>query len=109
MLFLLILVFFFFSGMTGLIYQVIWTRMVVKVIGAPLFAISMILTVFMGGLGIGSYLASRHIDKIQDTVKLIMIFWRQVKTSNIVMIKFFVRFFMVMLRSKGLKNIVKAI
>jgi spermidine synthase len=73
-LFLLILVCFFFSGMTGLIYQVIWTRMVVKVIGAAPFAISIILTVFMGGLGIGSYLASRHIDKIKDTVKLIKIY-----------------------------------
>ena len=50
---------FFISGFTGLIYEIIWTRMIVKVIGSAPFAISIVLTVFMGGLGLGSYLAER--------------------------------------------------
>ena len=51
----LVLVCFFFSGLTGLIYEILWTRMIVKIIGGAPFAVSIILTVFMGGLGLGSY------------------------------------------------------
>jgi len=51
---LLILVCFFLSGLTGLIYEVLWTRMIVKIIGGAPFAVSIILTVFMGGLGLGA-------------------------------------------------------
>jgi len=55
----LVLVCFFFSGLTGLIYEILWTRMIVKIIGGAPFAVSIILTVFMGGLGLGSYLAGQ--------------------------------------------------
>lgn len=70
----IILTFFLFSGMAGLIYEILWTRMLVKIIGAAPFAISIILTIFMGGLGLGSYLASRYIDRIQPLSKLIKIY-----------------------------------
>ena len=59
---ILILVCFFLSGLTGLIYEVLWTRMIVKIIGGAPFAVSIILTVFMGGLGLGAYIASRIVD-----------------------------------------------
>ncbi len=65
---------FFLSGMTGLIYEILWTRMVVKIIGSAPFAVSIILTVFMGGLGLGSYIASRHIDKIKAPLVLLRIY-----------------------------------
>lgn len=71
---LLILVCFFLSGITGLVYEVLWTRMIVKVIGSAPFAVGIVLTVFMGGLGLGSFLASRHIDKIEKPTKLIKIY-----------------------------------
>ena len=64
---LIILTLFLCSGMTGLLYEVIWSRMIVKVIGAAPFAISIVLTVFMGGLGLGSYLAGRYVDRIQKS------------------------------------------
>jgi len=70
----LILVCFFFSGMTGLIYEILWTRMIVKVIGGAPFAISIILTVFMGGLGLGSYIASRYIDRVENPLKLVRLY-----------------------------------
>ena len=50
---------FFLSGLTGLVYEILWTRMIVKVIGSAPFSVSIILTVFMGGVGLGSFLASR--------------------------------------------------
>ncbi|MHC4069825.1 MAG: fused MFS/spermidine synthase, partial [Planctomycetota bacterium] len=71
---LLVLVCFFLSGVTGLIYEILWTRMLVKVIGGAPFAISIILTIFMGGLGLGSYLASRRIDRIKEPLRLVRIY-----------------------------------
>lgn len=71
---LMILVLFLCSGMTGLLYQVIWSRMIVKVIGAAPFAISIVLTVFMGGLGLGSYLAGRYIDQIKKSSQLLQLY-----------------------------------
>jgi len=70
----LILFFFFLSGLTGLIYEILWIRMIVEIIGGAPFAISIILTVFMGGLGLGSYLASRIIDRIDQPMKLVKIY-----------------------------------
>ena len=71
---LLVLICFFFSGLTGLIYEILWTRMIVKIIGGAPFAVSIVLTVFMGGLGLGSFLAGRTIDRIREPVKLVKIY-----------------------------------
>jgi spermidine synthase len=65
---------FFVSGLTGLIYEVLWTRMIVKIIGSAPFAVSIVLTVFMGGLGLGSYIASKTIDQIKNPLKLIRLY-----------------------------------
>jgi len=56
----LVLSCFFLSGLTGLIYEILWTRMIVKVIGSAPFAVSIILTVFMGGLGLGCPFCGKH-------------------------------------------------
>jgi spermidine synthase len=66
-----VLLCFFLSGVTGLIYEVLWTRMIVKIIGGAPFAVSIILTVFMGGLGLGSYIAGRVIDDFKNPAKLL--------------------------------------
>lgn len=60
----LILVCFFLSGMTALIYEIVWMRLISRIIGGAPFAVSTILVVFMGGLGIGSWLAGRKVDAI---------------------------------------------
>jgi len=72
--FYLILSCFFVSGLTGLTYEILWTRMIVKIIGSAPFAVSMVLTVFMGGLGLGSYIAGRKIDRIKDPLQLIRLY-----------------------------------
>jgi len=70
----LVLVCFFFSGLTGLVYEILWTRMIVKIIGGAPFAVSIVLAVFMAGLGLGSYLASRTIDRVKEPLKLVRIY-----------------------------------
>ncbi|RJP78652.1 MAG: hypothetical protein C4522_12170 [Desulfobacteraceae bacterium] len=73
-LFTLILICFFISGFTGLIYEILWTRLIVKVIGSAPFSVSIVLTVFMGGLGLGSYLAGKRIDRIKNPLTLVRIY-----------------------------------
>ena len=65
---------FFFSGFSGLAYEILWTRMIVKIIGSAPFAVAIVLTVFMGGLGLGSYLAGRSIDRIKEPHRLVRLY-----------------------------------
>ncbi|MCA9669353.1 MAG: fused MFS/spermidine synthase [Myxococcales bacterium] len=60
---------FFLSGASGLIFQVIWTRMFSLVFGATTLALSTVLTAFMGGLALGSFIAGRLADRIKDPLK----------------------------------------
>ncbi len=55
----IIFIIFFFSGVSGLIYEVVWTRMLVLVFGATALAVSAVLTAFMAGLALGGYSAGR--------------------------------------------------
>ena len=43
---------FLFSGFTGLVYEVLWTRMFALVFGVTTFAISTVLATFMAGLAL---------------------------------------------------------
>lgn len=57
---------FFVSGACGLIYEIVWSRLLVFVFGGTTFAITTVLGCFMGGLAVGSYLAgrlSRRVDR----------------------------------------------
>lgn len=62
--FALIVVLFVGSGFSSLIYQVVWTRLLVLVFGSTTLATSTVLAVFMGGLALGSWLCGRLVDKI---------------------------------------------
>src|ERR1043165_1135364 len=50
---------FILSGATGLIYEVLWARMLGLVFGATTLAVSTVLAAFMGGLALGSALAGK--------------------------------------------------
>jgi spermidine synthase len=59
----LVYVLFFLSGLTSLIYEVIWTREFGLVFGVTTYAVSTVLAAFFTGLAIGSYTAGRLIDR----------------------------------------------
>jgi spermidine synthase len=65
----IVLLCFFVSGMSGLIYEVIWTRLLGLVFGNTVFANSTVLTAYMAGLALGSYLSSKYADKIKRALK----------------------------------------
>ena len=65
----LVAVCFLFSGATGLIYEVLWARMLGLVFGVTTLAITTVLAVFMGGLALGSALAARFAPRINRAVR----------------------------------------
>ncbi len=61
---------FLVSGITGLVYEVAWTRCFGTVFGNTVFAASTVLTSFMLGLALGSYLLARRAEKTAKPLKL---------------------------------------
>ena len=57
------LVLFFLSGACGLTYEIVWSRLLVFVFGGTTFAITTVLTCFMGGLALGAWLAGRFLTR----------------------------------------------
>jgi len=66
----LILLLFFLSGATGLVYQVVWTRLLILVFGSTVLGISTIVTAFLGGLALGSFLFGRKADLLPRPLRL---------------------------------------
>ncbi|HYR77963.1 MAG TPA: fused MFS/spermidine synthase [Pyrinomonadaceae bacterium] len=66
----LVAVCFLLSGATGLIYEVLWARMLGLVFGVTTLAISAVLAAFMGGLALGSALAARFAPRINRPVRV---------------------------------------
>ncbi len=60
---------FALSGMSGLIYEVIWVRYFGLVFGNTVFASSTVLSVFMAGLAFGSRLFGKYIDKSKNPLR----------------------------------------
>jgi spermidine synthase len=64
----LVLCCFFLSGASSLVFEQVWTRELTLVFGSTTLAISTVLSVFMGGLGLGSWLAGRVVDRLRERV-----------------------------------------
>lgn len=54
---------FFLSGAAGLVYQIVWTRMLVLVFGNTMLATATVLAAFMAGLAAGSYALGVYVDR----------------------------------------------
>lgn len=63
---------FFISGFSALIYQVCWQRLLFTGFGVDLTSITVIVSVFMAGLGVGAYFGGRIADKF--STRLLIIF-----------------------------------
>jgi len=58
---------FFVSGFCGLIYQVVWLRMAFATFGVITPILSVVISVFMLGLGLGSWLGGKYIERLSNT------------------------------------------
>ncbi len=58
--------FLFVSGLCALIYQTVWLREFRLIFGASTAASAAVLGIFMGGLGVGSALLGRRMEKVRS-------------------------------------------
>ena len=65
----MLLLLFFFSGASALVYQVLWMRLLALVFGVTVHAASTVLAAFMTGLAFGSAFAGRLADRIQRPLR----------------------------------------
>ena len=61
---------FLLSGLISLIFQVAWLKMLVTTFGNTVWAVSTLLTTFMAGLAIGSWLFGRIADRTGSPLRL---------------------------------------
>ncbi len=54
---------FLASGAAGLIYEVVWMRILMRILGATVLAYTIVLTAFMLGLALGGWYFGRRIDR----------------------------------------------
>src|SRR5262245_59926081 len=65
-----LLLIFFLSGASGLVYEVVWSRSLVLVFGSTTHAVSTVLAAFMGGLALGSIVVGRRGDRLRSPLRI---------------------------------------
>jgi spermidine synthase len=63
---------FFVSGFAALLYQVIWQRLLVFFSGADVYSVTLIVTTFMAGLGLGNLVGGYVADLLSRRTNLVM-------------------------------------
>src|SRR5512138_1955989 len=61
---------FFLSGAAGLVYQVVWSRLLNEVFGVTAHAVTVVLATFLGGLALGSLVLGRLADRSRHPLQL---------------------------------------
>ncbi len=61
---------FFVSGACGLIYEVVWSRMMMLMFGRSVLAVGTVLAAFMLGLSLGSLLLGKYADRSRYPLRL---------------------------------------
>src|SRR5580765_7652467 len=56
---------FFATGFAGLVYQMVWQRILALFSGADVYSITIIVAAFMGGLGCGSLVGGYVADRLE--------------------------------------------
>ena len=54
---------FFLSGATGLVYELLWVRLLYQSFGSTIQSVTTVVAAFMGGLGLGAYLLGARADR----------------------------------------------
>jgi len=66
----LIFLLFFISGISGLVYEIVWLRMLSRIMGVTTYATAITLAAFMAGLAFGSFIFGKISDKRRDLLRV---------------------------------------
>jgi spermidine synthase len=61
---------FFLSGSAGLIYEVVWSRLLKEVFGVTAYAIAVVLATYLGGLALGAWVLGPKVDRARRPLRL---------------------------------------
>jgi len=79
--YLIIIIIFLINGILNLNYEVLWTKALGLIIGTTIYAFTLMLTIFLSGIALGSLFISNRLDKIKDKwltmliIHFIISFW----------------------------------
>src|SRR6266436_8183167 len=62
--------FFFISGFCSVLYEIIWLRLAMAQFGVTTALTSIVLSMFMAGLGLGSWGSGRLIRRYEDRIRI---------------------------------------
>jgi len=65
----MVLALFFGSGATALVYEVVWAKFLANMFGSTIYAQTVVLAVFMGGLALGNRIFGGWSDRMRQPVK----------------------------------------
>ena len=65
-----IMLIYFASGACSLIDEVVWVRLLKLTLGNTVYASSIVVSMFMGGLALGALIMSRYSDRIKEHLRL---------------------------------------
>src|SRR5438128_5871916 len=54
---------FFLSGATGLVYELLWVRLLYQAFGSTIQSVTTVVAAYMGGLGLGAWWFGRRVDR----------------------------------------------
>src|SRR5260221_443375 len=54
---------FLLSGATGLVYELLWVRLLYQSFGSTMQSVTTVVAAYMGGLGLGAWLLGRRADR----------------------------------------------
>ena len=63
------LLLFFCSGATALVYEVVWSKFLSQMFGSTIYAQTVVLAVFMGGLALGNKILGRWADRLPQPLR----------------------------------------
>ena len=61
---------FFLSGATGLVYELLWVRVLYQSFGSTIQSVTTVVAAYMGGLGLGAWAFGRIADRSRNPAKL---------------------------------------
>ncbi|HUK99864.1 MAG TPA: hypothetical protein VLX29_03315 [Nitrospirota bacterium] len=82
----LIYLMFLLSGAAGLIYEVIWFRSLSLIFDGSDLVVATVLSVFMAGLALGSYLIGKNFPRFSKLLRLYGVLERGVALSAVIFI-----------------------